>query len=229
MPGTIKWDPAEVEAALKRVEKQLALAQPFLEAAAQEAGKAHKDHRAKNLPEVPPVTDLWPQIAAGIGAPSGRTVPAPQRQRPTLWGLRFTFSLPQLAAASVAVIAISASLAWWSARTDTGLPRLAALTGATRSESVVTASNRAYIEFAREVSALKRILTDKGDRLDPETVRVIEKNLKIIEEAIQESRNALESDPSNAEVQSHLVATMGGKVKLLRRATDIALAQAQGT
>jgi hypothetical protein len=183
--------------------------------------------QAQHLADIPPATDLWPGIADQIAPPERVVVAEPSRS--PFWKLRFSFSLPQLATAGIAVFLVSLGVTWWMGQNlSPGRTNLSFGQSAT-SESVLTASSQAYIEFGQEVSALKRLLVDEGDKLDPETVRVIEKNLKIIEEAIAQSRLALDSDPANADVQRHLVATMGGKVKMLRRAADVALASTEGT
>jgi anti-sigma factor RsiW len=187
---------------------------------------------AKALPLIPPSDDLWLGIAARIRDPHEHGAPSYSEStddsRGSFWGLRFSFSLPQLAAAGITLALVVGGLSWWTARNTEFSPSHMAFDGSASSESVLAASSRAYVEFAQEVSSLKRILVEDSDKLDPETARVIEKNLKIIEEAIAQSRLALENDPANAYVQEHLVATMGGKIKMLRRATDVALAQAEG-
>jgi anti-sigma factor RsiW len=183
---------------------------------------------AQDLPDVPPATDLWPAIAAQITPPESGREPAREPRRSPFWRLRFSFSVPQLAAAGIAVFLVSVTAAWWMASSLAPDTDYLSLGGPATSESVLAASNRAYVEFGQEVNSLKRLLVEEGDKLDPETVRVIEKNLKIIEAAIAQSRLALDTDPANSDVQRHLVATMGGKVKMLRRAADVALASAEG-
>jgi hypothetical protein len=148
-------------------------------------------------------------------------------RRSPFWRLRFSFSMPQLAAAGIAIFIVSVGITWWAAQNFPPEPSYMTLGQTANSESVLAASHQAYVEFGQEVNALKRLLVEDGDKLDPETVRVIEKNLKIIEDAIAQSRIALDTDPANADVQRHLVATMGGKVQMLRRAADVALASAE--
>ena len=57
------------------------------------------------------------------------------------------------------------------------------------------------------------------------TVRVIEKNLTIIDAAITEARRALASDTASAYLNLHLADTMRRKLQLLRTATSLARAQ----
>ena len=61
--------------------------------------------RARSLEDRPPAADLWSGVAQRIGVPATRTVVLPARRR-------FTFSLPQLLAAGIALAVFSASGAW---------------------------------------------------------------------------------------------------------------------
>ena len=55
--------------------------------------------------------------------------------------------------------------------------------------------------------------------LDPQTVMVIERNLQAIDDAISDSRAALDADPANTYLNSHLADARRRKLDLLRRAT----------
>src|SRR3989449_460651 len=59
-------------------------------------------------------------------------------------------------------------------------------------------------------------------RLDTATVRIVRKNLAVIDRAIAEARMALRSDPGNAYLNLHLANTMRRKVELLRRVNEMA-------
>ena len=73
--------------------------------------------------------------------------------------------------------------------------------------------------ISRECSAAGR------NRLDPETVRIIEDNLLSIDQAIEQSRKALRADPANVYLNSHFAASRNRKLALLRRATALAMAR----
>jgi hypothetical protein len=51
---------------------------------------------------------------------------------------------------------------------------------------------------------------------------VVERNLAIIERAIDEARGALAADPSNAYLNRHLADAMRRKLDLLRHTTSLA-------
>ena len=71
------------------------------------------------------------------------------------------------------------------------------------------------------MSDLERILREQSERLDPQTVMVIERSLQAIDEAIQQSRAALDADPANTYLNSHLADARRRKLDLLRRAAGL--------
>jgi hypothetical protein len=79
--------------------------------------------------------------------------------------------------------------------------------------------------YDRTVNDLQALFTTERAHLDTSTVRILDQNLAIIDRAVADARRAVESDPSNAYLRSHLAATMRRKVELLRRATVIASTQ----
>jgi len=84
--------------------------------------------------------------------------------------------------------------------------------------SEIKLANFADAQFDAAVVDLERILQEQRDRLDPRTVRVLERNLQAIDEAIRQSRQALEADPANPFLNSHLTDARQRKLELLRRA-----------
>src|SRR2546425_4450883 len=67
--------------------------------------------RARSLEDRPPRTDLWPAIAAGIGlSPSGDVADLAERRRGR--ARRVSFTVPQLAAACVALVLLSGAVVW---------------------------------------------------------------------------------------------------------------------
>ena len=69
---------------------------------------------------------------------------------------------------------------------------------------------------------LEAALSEARDRLDPNTVRILEKNLAVIERAIVESRQALALDPENEYLRQHLDRAVERKRDYLEEATSIA-------
>ena len=70
---------------------------------------------------------------------------------------------------------------------------------------------------------LEKILEEGRSRLDPETVRILEDNLRTIDQAIEQSRKALRADPANVYLNNHFAASRNRKLALLRRASALTM------
>ena len=140
-----------------------------------------------------------------------------------------SFTLPQLAMAASLLIAVASGLTWLAAR-QPAAPVDAQPTVVAQGESAgeveggIVNANFADAQFNAAVTDLEQILRSERDRLDPRTVLVIERNLKAIDAAIQEARMALNDDPANAYLNSHLADARRRKLDLLRHATTLASA-----
>jgi anti-sigma factor RsiW len=75
--------------------------------------------------------------------------------------------------------------------------------------------------FDGAVEELSATFEKQRDRLSPETVKVIEQNLAIIDRAIAESRAALEKDPNDPELPLLLSGVYRQKVELLESAVQL--------
>ncbi len=173
--------------------------------------------RAKTLEDTPPAKDLWVGIRAGL-TPGRRLVVSrdttPARRR-------FSFTVPQLLAASIALVLLSGGGAWLALRHGpTNAPEPIAVT---RPPNTRVASWTGSTDIA--IGELQAALTLNEKRLDSTTVRIVRKNLAIIDRAIAEARIALRNDPGNAYLNLHLADTMRRKVELLRRVNDMAAAR----
>ena len=196
--------------------------------------------RAATAAARPPDADLWAGIAARIetgGAASpGRVMPFGRRE-----ARRFTFTLPQLAAAAALLIAVSGGLAWNAAErigaadpsvsvaqppqtpqtADADAASPAAATGAAEFARVENVG-MADAQYDAAVADLEKALKDGRARLDASTIAIVEHNLQIIDQAINQARDALAGDPANSYLSSHLVEARRRKLDLLRRATALA-------
>lgn len=76
-------------------------------------------------------------------------------------------------------------------------------------------------DYEAAISDLTRVLDTRRGRMAPETVETLERNLRIIDAAIAESRDALERDPNSRELLGMLSATYDAKVKMLRQAVAL--------
>ncbi len=181
--------------------------------------------RASALEDRSPAANLWPGIAQRIGAAQvDRSAVVDIRGRRSVPRRRVTFSLPQLIAAGIALTVVSGG-GVWLARSGESAPvvRVVATQPGSGTATAVLAGFSSS-EYDRAVAQLLEILEDARDQLDPNTVRVLQQSLATIDQAIEEAREALASDPANGYVSAHLAATMKRKVQLLRRAARIATA-----
>ena len=82
----------------------------------------------------------------------------------------------------------------------------------------LVARTAAEVTFDREITRLRGVLRERRAQLDPETVRVIEESLRVIDNAIEQSRAALAKDPASAFLRDQLDSSLEKKVDLLRTA-----------
>ncbi len=178
--------------------------------------------RAGSLEDRLPAGDLWPGIAQRIGA-AGQEARAPAARR---WGrLRLTLTVPQLAAAAVALMAVSAGSVWFVSSRQAATPPLASRPAAGSTLMGVAPVSMAEGPYESAVRDLERVLEEGRGRLDTTTVRVLEQNLRLIDAAIAQSRRALAADPASAYLNAHLAETMKQKLELLRQAARLAAAR----
>jgi anti-sigma factor RsiW len=180
--------------------------------------------RARQVIDRPPADDLWPGIAARL------TQSAPEQTK-----RKVAFSIPQLAAASVALMLMSAGTVYLMVNraprsgTASGSVPATALAPVTTREAlrqpVMAVKSPGSENYNVAITELERALTSGRTTLDTATVRILETNLRTIDAAITEARTALGRDPGNQYLNRYLDETMQKKIQLLRRATGILRAE----
>ena len=193
--------------------------------------------RARTLEDRPPARDLWPAIAARISATPATAnrdealaIDGTRRRR------RWSFSLPELAAAGIALMALSGGAAWLlhpvtstavvargPAAEPSVTPGLTPALAPSGSFRIGLSPSRraAGLSYDAAVADLEGVLTAGRGRLDSTTVRVIERNLATIDSAIAQAQRAVAADSANAYLNSHLAETMRRKLELLRQAAAL--------
>ena len=73
--------------------------------------------------------------------------------------------------------------------------------------------------YSSEIARLRTIVERRRTQLDPVTISVIERNLKVIDDAIAQCRLALAKDPASRFLMESLNNALETKVELLRTAT----------
>jgi len=184
--------------------------------------------RAADLGELPPSRDLWPDVAARLGAPTrtsltrpGLSAPqpatgraAPVHPRPA----RAWFPASARLAAAALVVSTLSGAALWMALVQPGRAPTAAGMDPPDPSGQVAGSWAAagFDRFDATIDDLQQALTGSRDRLEPSTVQVVDVNLAILDAAIDEARRALVEDPDSPYLNQHLAETMRRKLQLLR-------------
>ena len=151
---------------------------------------------AEKLPaSIEPPIDLWPSIARGLD----------QRSTGRWW-----FNVPRSVWAAAAAVTIVGSAAYlWMQRNPVLVPVVDGLVLPVRYQDAESHYIAAFLE-------LDEILEVGRERLSPETVDIIDRNLRIIDAAIAESRAALASDPANQDLWSLLSGRYRDRIDLLQ-------------
>jgi anti-sigma factor RsiW len=179
--------------------------------------------RARTLEHDAPARDLWPEIAHRIGATAGesRTLDLTSRRAARRW----SFSLPQLAAAGIALMTVSGGAVWLlRSPTQQNVPPVVATVPSGSPQAInaaVSPSRSANKTYATAVADLEQVLATGRGQLDSTTIRVIEQNLAAIDRAIAQAQSALDADPANLYLNTHLAETMRRKLELLRQAAAL--------
>lgn len=157
---------------------------------------------ARALPQrIEPPRELWTGIAARIAARR-------ERARAMAWWREREFWAGVAAAAAALVLAI-------------GVYRL---TGPGRSARPADGWGVIEAGYERATAELARTLAVERQRLRPETVALVERNVRLIDAALREARGALAKDPGNADLQQLVASAARQKVELLRWAARVATA-----
>lgn len=189
---------------------------------------------AGKLPLLTPSHDLWAGIESRIEAP---VVQLPvHAEAPTEAGSEIVV-MPvaprhvtvlrgkarwQLAAAATILIAATATVTWSVAQrplefsaaqlADTGFAAAMANT-----QNVKNASRPALNQtYDGEITTLRTLVDARRSELDSATVAIIEKNLKVIDDAIAESKAALAKNPASAFLLDRLTDAYDSKLRTLR-------------
>lgn len=201
------------------------------------------------LPELAPSRDLWSGIAARIEAPVIELGTSGERRgghRERRWfaaaaaGLViFTASItyrvtvgmierPPLPAATTNVARADDAMRALDPATPTAStvdPSAPAAEngGASREAGVRTVGATSSIQaYDREIERLQVLVRERKTQLDTATIAVIERNLRVIEVAIAQSRQALAKDPASRFLNERLSTALDKKVELLRTAALLA-------
>lgn len=153
------------------------------------------------LPEsIEPERDLFPAIEARIDEGAASRPSSRRSRHRMLWA---------------AALAAALGLAYLTTRP--GDPALVGPALAPAPPTALTATSRAEGDLLAATEQLKRALEVNRASLPPETRRLVERNLEIIQAAIAEIQLALDRDPGNQELNRALVAYYQHELALLEQ------------
>jgi anti-sigma factor RsiW len=167
--------------------------------------------------ELPP--HLWPAIQARVAEEprpaSGRLLGFPRsRGALAVW----------IAAAAALLVATTVGI-YPLLRPGGSAEQAAAGTDA-QSPSDMVASVQSELAAAeahydKAIQGLEQIAKSESGALDPQVAAVLQKNLQVIDQAIGESRAALDAQPASADAQESLFDAMRSKVALLQQTVEL--------
>lgn len=168
-----------------------------------------RDEIARLPRSITPPRDLWPGIAARIG------------DRRLVRGRFGPRSL--MAAAAALLLVASVVMAYLIGRQQARTEVLQATTAAPALSRVVLASFEeiGVNDYAATRRQLVEVLQARKSELPPDTLKVVEANLRLIDRAMANIAVALEQDPGNALLQRQLISVYRQQVDLLQRAATL--------
>jgi anti-sigma factor RsiW len=163
-----------------------------------------------------PAPEVWTRLQAAVAAepaPKGRLLAMPARANWPVW----------LGAAAALVLATVIGLMPLVSRdanpagdraADGGEPEISV-------ESVAAEFEAAEKHYQKAIDDLQTIANKDTGELDPQVASVLEKNLTVIDQAISESRAALQSQPASSNAQDGLFDALRTKVALLQTTVEL--------
>lgn len=136
---------------------------------------------------------------------------------------RFSFTVPQLAAAAVVVSLLSAGTVWTVLSVGTADRSVASAFGGSGSAARMAASGG--LGYGAAVAELQQLVDTGRDLMAPETAEALDRSLRTIDEAMAEIRRALEQDPESELLARLLVNQQGAKLRVLRQAATVVQAR----
>lgn len=178
--------------------------------------------------DMTPPADAWAAIQHTINA--GKSVPFPAA---VVHEKGIRFSRTQLAAAALFLVAATATVTSTVLRqpglggftSDTVGLALSPAVSATSTTATAGEIVMLEAEYLTTALALRATLDQSRSTLAPTTIATVERNLKIIDDAIAEARAALVADPASTALREMLRKSHQQKIDFLRR-TTILLEQA---
>jgi anti-sigma factor RsiW len=170
---------------------------------------------------IAPPRDLWAGVAARL-EPRGdaKVIPFRPRQawQPPRWVLAMAASLVLVVTTALVTARV---VGGGAGEAETRLPDVVVTGTRPAAPTAFAAFQPAERDYQRAIGELQALLETQKHRLAPQTVATLEANLRIIDEAIRQSRAALEKDPNSPELAQMLSGVYEAKVETLRQVVEL--------
>ncbi len=189
---------------------------------------------ARQLEPMEPPARVWTALAQQIAADRAAAAPVRpaggRRSGLAAW-LSPAWQTGLAAAAVIAVITVTASIVWLIERpggmpagpatASTSAPATPESAGPATAESVAGELKQAEGHYQKAIEGLQQIAKDGEGSLDPKVAESLQKNLAIVDQAIADSRAALQQQPTSEPAQASLLDAFRTKVGLLQETISL--------
>ena len=174
---------------------------------------------ARTLEPQMPAAHVWTQVAAALERERQQPFDGFHSSRSKEWWRLATGALawkPLLAAAAMLLVLAGGTwMAWRDAAMRAGTRQTTTATAAAQ-DATLAEVQLAEQHYSSAIGDLEKVTQAEGGSLDPETAKVVQANLAVIDQAIGQSRAALKSEPANAVAQDSLFDALRSKFQLLQ-------------
>jgi len=171
---------------------------------------------AAKLAPMAPSRDLWAGIAERIETPVVALNPSGEMAAHR--GSRPRWRGAWMALAAAGLVAVTATVTYELTSRSSSRTQSVAVNPGSRLPLTPVSMEQTYDV---EITRLREIVKQRTNQLDPATVEVLEKNLKVIDDAIAQCKDALRSDPGSRFLIESLSDALESKVLLLRKAASL--------
>ena len=172
---------------------------------------------AANLERHTPSPQAWPRIAEAVERERSRSVAAYASR---IFRSGPIFRSGFAVAAILLLVLAGTSLILWNQMTGTEpAHRTATTTAPADPELAQTVEHELRLaeeHYQNAIAGLEKITRTESAALDPQVAAVLQKNLEVIDQAIGESRAALQTQPASEVAQESLFEALRNKVVLLQ-------------
>jgi anti-sigma factor RsiW len=163
-----------------------------------------------------PPMPVWTRLQSAVAAeppPRARVLLLPTKQNWPVW----------LGAAAVLMLATMIGLLPLMNRNASTTPATSAAPAVNQPtmDSITAEFEAAEKHYQKAIDDLQTIANKDTGELDPQVAAVLQKNLTVIDQAISESRAALQAQPSSANAQEGLFDALRSKVALLQQTVEL--------